>query len=440
MIGIRPAVDNFFRCPECNAGDPLIIGIRIHSIYTLGDCKCRYCGAEFYQTFPVGHCVNDYLSVNKATGNVTAGVKPDFWLVNVLRKAHRGSRSKQVAVRKIVHEVRNEVIVLNALDYLYGHVLLKLFNYQYHVRNNPDVGLIVIVPRSFEWLIPAEASEAWIVDLSLDELAYEYPALASFFNEELKRFDRVWLSTAWSHPDLTTVDIKRMTGIAPFNLEFYNTQSPTITFVLRDDRWWLRSPLSYGLYRLGRRFPALRNALYRMISLDQEQLVRGAIRHIRRKLPSARFFITGLGKNKDFKGLVTDARSAVVNEEKELEWCRIYSHSHVVVGFHGSNMLLPTAFSAGCVEILPEDRYGNILQDIAVRYSDRRQSFFYRFADQYARPSSVAGKVVAMIRDYDEFNKNMCRNQYSDASPESPGFSTSPTKSAGRQVRSARGN
>lgn len=413
MIEIKPVTGNVFRCPECNSGDPLIIGIRMHSIYTLGDCKCRYCGVEFYQTLPIGHCINDHVSINKTTGKVLPGIKPDFWMIDVVRKAHRDSRNKPVTVKKVIHEKKSEVIVLNTLDYLYGHVLLKLFNYQRHLRDNRDhnIGLVVIVPRSFEWLIPAEASEAWIVDLSLSELAVEYPALSSFFNDEFKRFDKVWLSTAWSHPDLTSIDIKRMTGIAPFNLEFYTKQSPTVTFVLRDDRWWLSSPLTYLIYRVGRRFRNSRKPLYRLVSWQQERLVGRAIGHIRKKLPEARFFITGFGTSKDFEGLVTDARSMTVNEEKELEWCRIYSHSHVVVGFHGSNMLLPTAFSAGCVEILPEDRYGNILQDIAVRYSDRRQSFFYRFADQYSRPSSVAAKVVSMIRDYDDFNKNMCRNQ-----------------------------
>jgi hypothetical protein len=409
MIEIKPITENFFICPECNSGEPLIIGIRMHSIYTLGDCKCQYCGAEFYQTFPIGHCVYDRVSVTKASGKVTHGVKPGFWLVDVLKKAHRGARPTQVEVRKIVNEKKSEVIVLNALDYLYGHVLLKLFNYQRHLRENQDgrVGLIVIVPRSFEWLIPAEASEAWIVDLSLGELAFEYPALSSWFNEEFKRFDRIWLSNASSHPDLTTIDIKRMTGIAPFNLDFYTKQNPTVTFVLRDDRWWLASPVDYGLYRVGRRFPKLRKMLYGLVSRRQEGLVSKTIARIRKAFPDARFFITGIGTSRDFEGMVTDTRTTAVNEEKELEWCRIYSHSHVVVGFHGSNMLLPTAFSAGCVEILPEDRYGNVLQDIAVRYSDRRQSFFYRFADQYSSPSSVAAKVVSMVRDYDDFNKNM---------------------------------
>ncbi|HMJ67694.1 MAG TPA: hypothetical protein VK508_02300 [Cyclobacteriaceae bacterium] len=419
MIEIKPATANFFRCPECSTGEPFIAGIEVHSIYTLGDCKCRNCELEFYQTLAVGHCINDHVSVRKSDGKVYPGLNPDFWLIDTLTKAHRGKRNGNVSVRKIVHEARKEVIVLNTLDYLYGHVLLKLFNYQHHLRNNPGVGLVVIVPKSFEWLVPAEASEAWIVDLSLGELAYEHQALSDFFNEEFKRFDRIWFSMAWSHPDLTSVDIKRMTGIAPFNLEFYTKETPAITFVLREDRWWLRSPLGYWLYRAGRRFKNLRKAFYGMVSGQQERLVHDAIDTIRKKLPEAKFYITGIGEPKGFEGLATDARSTKVNEEKELEWCRIYSHSHVVVGFHGSNMLLPTAFSAGCVEILPEDRYGNILQDISVRYSDRRQGFFYRFADQYSKPSSVASKVVSMIVDYDEFHRNMCRNQYGQNEPAS---------------------
>jgi hypothetical protein len=75
-------------------------------------------------------------------------------------------------------------------------------------------------------------------------------------------------------------------------------------------------------------------------------------------------------------------------------------------------MLLPTAFAAGCVEILPLDRFGNMVQDISVRYNDRKQLFFYRFADEYASPKSVAAKAVAIITDFKEYNTNMCKNIY----------------------------
>jgi hypothetical protein len=416
MMQIKPNIDNTFQCPNCEATASIVNDIELHATYSLADCKCGHCKLEFLQTLPIGHCVNDRVSVRKSDDHVYGGSNPDFWVTSSLRKSRAGMRNKEVTVRKIVHESRKEVVVLNTLDYLYGHVLLKLYNYQHHLRNNLELGLIVIVPKAFEWLVPAEASEAWIVDLSLGELAFEHPSLTAFIKNEFQRYDKIWLSHAWSHPDFTKIDMKQMTGIAPFNLDFYTSEIPTFTFVLREDRWWLKSKFGYWMYRVGRRVQSIRKMLYRAVSSQQEALVRQAIREVRRQIPEARFFVTGIGNNKGFEGLALDTRTRNVNEEKELEWCRVYSHSHVVIGFHGSNMLLPTAFSAGCVEILPEDRYGNMLQDISVRYNDRRQSFFYRFSDQYSRPASVAAKAVAMIRDYEEFTTGMCVNQYKDKS------------------------
>jgi len=415
MIELKPFTENLFHCPECHSDEPAIIDAQLHSMYNMAECKCSHCGLEFYQTFTNGHCVNDNVSVRKSDGRIYTDVDPNFWLANAVRKARENSSDKEVSVRKIIHEEKREVIVLNTLDYLYGHVLLKLYNYQHHIKNNPGVGLVVIVPKAFEWLAPAEASEVWIVALSLRELAYEHPSLTAFIKNEFQRFDRIWLSMAWSHPDFTQIDMKSLTGISPFNLDFYTSEIPTVTFVLREDRWWLKSVVSYWLYRAGRRFKGLREFCYGLVTSQQEKLVVETVKAIRKHLPDARFFVTGLGTNKGFGRLAMDSRSTKIDEDKELEWCRIYAHSHVVIGFHGSNMLLPTAFSAGCIEILPEDRYGNFLQDISVRYSDRRQSFFYRFVDQYAKPNAVAAKAVSMIGDYESFTNNMCSNQYHDS-------------------------
>ncbi len=412
MIEIKPFTENRFHCPECQSTEPQVLDLQLHSIYSLAECKCSHCKLEFYQTVPIGHCINDSVSIRKADGRIYTDVNPDFWLADVVATAQKRRTDKPVNVRKIVHEEKKEVVVLNTLDYLYGHVLLKLYNYQHHLRG--DVGLVVILPRAFEWLAPAEASEVWVVDLSLGELAYEHTDLTNYFKQEFQRFDRIWLSMAYSHPDFTKVDVKSMTGIAPFNLDFYTSEIPTITFVLREDRWWLRSKLEYFLYRIGRRFPQVRKFCYELINIEQDELVRRTIKSIKEQLPDARFFVTGIGDNKGFGRLAMDSRTRQINEEKELEWIRIYAHSHVVIGFHGSNMLMPTAFAAGCIEVLPEDRYGNFLQDISVRYNDRRQAFFYRFADQFASPKSVAAKAVSMIRDYECFNDNMCRNQYHD--------------------------
>jgi hypothetical protein len=136
--------------------------------------------------------------------------------------------------------------------------------------------------------------------------------------------------------------------------------------------------------------------------------VKRTISQIRKSLPDAKFYIVGIGKTGSFASGVHDERTSSVDDLIEKNWCSIYAGSHVVIGVHGSNMLLPTAHAAGCVEILPKDRYGNIIQDISVRYTDRKQLYFYRFADQFASPRTVANKAISIIQNFEIFERNMC--------------------------------
>jgi hypothetical protein len=161
--------------------------------------------------------------------------------------------------------------------------------------------------------------------------------------------------------------------------------------------------------------------------MRQNSLVKKTISLILRKLPNADFWVVGLGTTGNFSGYARDERTHIINDSVERDWCSVYAHSHIVIGVHGSNMLLPTAHAAGCVEILPEDRYGNIVQDISVRYPDRRQIYFYRFADQFAGAKTVANKAFSIIDNFDIFYRNMCANIYQTGkSPheQSPSFST----------------
>src|SRR5690606_29651126 len=105
-------------------------------------------------------------------------------------------------------------------------------------------------------------------------------------------------------------------------------------------------------------------------------------------------------------------RYETADAEQERRWCEIYARSHVVIGIHGSNMLLPTAFAAGCVEILPAFRTYNIAQDLSVRYNDRRQLFLYRFAGQFASPRTIAQHAVSIKKHYNSFYRNMVLNVY----------------------------
>ncbi|MBI1767577.1 MAG: hypothetical protein HYR67_04290 [Bacteroidetes bacterium] len=410
MIRIKPEPENHFFCPKCSQ-KPVVREIVMQSVFTLADCKCENCGIEFLQTLPVSHTVIDTLTIDKSEKKLYAIDTGKSWLSEALLKAHCSHRPEEVRIKKIIYKKHDHVVVLNTLDFLYGHVLLKLYNSIYHLDHQKDLGLIVIIPKLFEWLVPGGCAETWIVDLKLNDLAYNYSYIQKFVSKEFERFNTVYLSKAYSHPNFSTIDIARFTGIRSFDLTNFTQLRPTFTFVLREDRWWLRGPLDYWFYRLCRKLGTLKMGS-RVLSMRQNKLVKKTLSLILEKLPGANFYIVGLGAAGNFKGRARDERKRSIDDSVERDWCRIYAQSHVVIGVHGSNMLLPTAHAAGCVEILPEDRYGNIVQDISVRYADRKQLYFYRFADQYAHPKTVANKVISIIENFELFEKNMSRNVY----------------------------
>ena len=410
LIELKPKVENHFTCPKCKAGNPIIKEVLIQPVYELADCVCGNCGLEFFQTFRAGHSVNDNLSIEKIGKRIFANSDSTFWLLDILNNRNHKVNNGKTSIEKRIFKKYENVVILNALDFLYGHVLLKLYNAQFHLENQNGLGLILIIPKSFEWLIPQGCAEVWIVNLKLSEFSRGNESIQKFISQEFDRFNKIYLSKAYSHPDFTKVDITRFTGICPFDLNFFDELKPTVTFILREDRWWYGSFLDYWFYRMCRKLKLLAWGS-RVLSLKQNSLVKKTIKHIREKLPVADIAIVGLGKTGRFPE-VDDFRATNVDPSIEINWSKRYARSHVVVGVHGSNMLLPTAFAAGCVEIIPIDRYANMVQDISVRYSDRKQLFFYRFADQYSKPKSVSDKVVSIICDFREYNKNMCVNLY----------------------------
>lgn len=410
MIQIKPEIDHQIFCPKCEHKSA-IKEIAIQSAFTLGECVCQNCGFEFYQTLPIGHTTTDILTITKPEGKLYPSDTKKTWLTEALMKAYREVKSESVHIKKVIFKKHPRVVILNALDYLYGHVLLKLYNSTHHLDHQKDLGLVVIIPAAFEWLVPQGCAEAWVVNLPLNDLVYNHSSVQKLISKEFERFETIFLSKGYSHPDVSHVDISRFTGIKAFDLKKFCSIRPTFTFVLREDRWWYNSRLDYWFYRACRKLNVLKIGST-VLSLRQNRLVKKTITRILKKLPGTNIYIVGLGKSGNFKGYAHDERKVTVDASIERDWCSIYAQSHVVIGVHGSNMLLPTAHSAGCVEILPHDRYGNIVQDISVRYNDRRQLYFYSFADQYARPEAIADKAISIVENFEIFEKNMCNNVY----------------------------
>lgn len=409
MIQLKPFVISDCICPECHEKLIQNRGILIEGSHVVADNHCESCGFDFLQLLPVSHTVNYPIAYGKLTKKIYDA--DNSWVSRGLPKYFAGSRSEDVKITRTVYKKCRDVVLLNTLDFLYGHSLLKLFNAQYHLDHEKESGLIVIISRNFEWLIPGGCAEVWVVDIRQSDLRYSYHSINRYISGELQRFDNVYLSKAYSHPDFAKISISRFTGVEPFALRKFSSSPIHITFVLREDRWWINSMLSYRIFQILRKC-RLGSMAVKLLSTGQNILVKATIEKVRKKLPSAAFYIVGLGTNGNFEGIAMDMRRDKVPRDVEAEWCRLYAKSQVVIGIHGSNMILPTAHAAGCIEILPQDRIPNIVQDIAVRHSDRRQLFLYRFVSQFASAQTVASHIVSIISGYDIFYTNMCSNLY----------------------------
>ncbi len=410
LIPLRPHPPSGGPCPRCAASSVEARGVVFAGIPVMGHYSCKGCGYLFYRDLPQGFAMDHPITIGE-DGTVHEGEKVPDWIMEPFLKGFRAPNEAPIAIERRVFQESRRIVVLNTLDFLYGHVLLKLYNAQHYLDHEPDLGLVVILPRMYAWLIPEGVAEAWIVDLRLGGMHGWHTAIDRFVQERLPHYDEVHLAKGYSHPDVSGLDIARFTGVRPFDPERFDREPPHVTFVVRQDRLWYRWPLAKFLHRVFRKL-GLEGSLGRLMIGDQRRMVGTVMARLRKSLPGVTFSVVGLGPSSSWASDVNDLRTERMDVEVERSWCRAYAKSQVVVGVHGSNMLLPTALAAGCVEILPHDRLGNIVQDISVRYADRMQLFLYRFVDEFASPSVVARHVVAIFAYQSTFRRNNLENVF----------------------------
>lgn len=409
MIRLRPAMQlQRHRCPFCQealgAHNWYVPGMRC-----LADLHCDSCGREFYGDLPAGQGFYTPLLLEKKTGRVAqdCGVE---WFADWLRSsyARRSDDPLDFTVRRREDEEppateRRAAVLLNCLDAVYGHSLLKLLNAPRHLDDlRPDgptgAHLIVLVPRRLAWLVPDGVAETWIVDLPFARGAEWNDWLAGEIRRRLDAYDDVYLSVAFSHPHPLDYEIERLTRVAPFPRDEWRARlsRPTVTFIWREDRLWCGDDRRAAPKKWRRRIFARGPSSHSGASGDdvgrQGAAVIALADELRERWPTLDFAVAGFGARTHLPSWIEDLRVAEIGEETERRWCARYAASHLVVGVHGSNMLLPSAHAGGVVEIIDEDRWGNSPQDILLRASDdaRLALFYYRLL-----PAPVAARGVA---------------------------------------------
>lgn len=405
MIKYKPNIAPSFTCLHCGATNTVVDDTQFLGMHTLAVCSCLECRKSFHHTYPLGHAGNFPIAFDKDSKKASFSEKSAVWFAEPLIASCLGGKSIDAIIKKKQFFETKKVIIINCLDDCYGHVLLKLLNAQRHLEKHPTLGLIVIIPKSFEWLLPKGVAEVWSVGVSMNRLNYLINGFDDFVKKELERFDEVYFSKAYTHLDHTKIDLSAFTKTERFDMSQFGELKPTITFALREDKFWLNNRLDDFLFKTCVKFKKIRY-LKSYFIWKQNRLVNRVAKLIKNEIGEVDFIAAGLGKSGSISEIVSDRRQQKITEKQEKEWCDIYAKSHIVIGVHGSNMLIPTSLTAGFIEILPKHKIPHMTEDMLLSHSSRYAIFLGRHLDEFTNVELIKTHAVSMLRDFPFLYKN----------------------------------
>lgn len=389
-------------CCHCANEKVVYEDILFQGIHILVKLSCPSCNGRFFNTLPTGHDLLFPTGFDDHRKIINKNNVGD-WLIVPLQKALFSGESIAIEINKELTEQKSEAIILNCIDNCFGHSFSKLWNASVLREKYPDKSIIVFVPKVMRWLVPDCVSEVWSFDSSFNDLEKQIINLDAEVKQNLlPRFEKVWISKAYTHLALSKVNLQAMVKTDRFNLSNFNSSPPSIMFVLREDRFWHRYPIEFFMFKV---FVKLKLSK-KIFVLRQNYLVTKAVLKIRKQIENATFTATGLGTTGRLHSLVKDERKVKPTSSDERYWCVLCSKTHIVIGVHGSNMLIPTSLAAGFVEILPRHKIRHLAEDTLMDYNSRYSHFLGRYIDHFASPALISQHVISMIQHFPYIYEN----------------------------------
>ena len=372
-------------CPACAA--PLDAeGWYMPGMRMLARARCTGCGRPYFVDLPAGQGLHSPMILDPATGAVhdPAGVA---WFADWLAKSY-AERTGATPAFKVdrLSPLTRPAVLINCLDTLYGHALLKLFNAQQYLdagtyRRHRDDPAFPRRPRSGRGRgnLGGGASPARRDDL--ERRAGGGRSLPKAPGSAASDWRRC-IRTRTRRSSRSSVSRESRPSRS---LRWHSGPAKVATFIWRDDRIWSPPRADPGRARQAKAVAAFFEAL-------------------REQVPDLDAAVAGLGTPGGLPGWIRGHALAAAVRKVERDWLGRYSHSHAVIGVHGSNMLLPSAHAGSVFELLADDRQGNFLQDIVFNGSDPRDLFFrYRFLPDDIAPADLARPVAFVLARISRF-------------------------------------
>lgn len=382
MLKIYPKLEFSAKCPH----DDSILEIKnlvIPGMFCLADTVCPHCDREYYTHVPVAHALGNSVTLNKNTGEIhdTEDIK---WFKKTLNNSFLSPIDSTILPKVHKFFESERIIILNCLDFLYGHCLLKLLNTQRYLDNNPELGCCVLVPSQLVHLVPDGVAEIWEFPVPIKECWKWYPSLQSWIEEQITQRKECFLSPAYSHPSNKVYDLDCFVRDLPDISEKITPYQPIILWSYREDRLWGKS-------------------------LQQQQRnIQKLYQDLSKVFPDLAFVLVGFGdkmKIKETAGKVIDLRTNQFNVECDRAWMAYMKVADCAIGVHGSNMLLPSGLAKSTIELVPRSRLGNIFQAtlFSSEFFDLREAFLkyrYLYGDNElmnVSPQKVLDLIISLI-------------------------------------------
>ncbi len=354
ITDLTKPISKTYACPSCAKGN---VPDRwfLQGIHILADCRCEECNTEYYHTLPLAHARDLPISFSKDGKYADYPLSNGAWLARPLIRSMTSTPEESVypiSLEEFTPCQSRNAILVNCLDDCFGHVFTKLCNLTVVRKKYPSACLIAILPKKMAWLIPNVVNEAWMVDGELTSMKDRITGLDSFAHEQINRFDECMLHEVSIYADPVEVDYEDYLKIPSFDYTRRKEISAQVVFILREDRFWHRHGWEELLFKILVKMKWL-NSLKGILVNRQNKLVMQVVRKLREENKSLRVVVAGIGTSGSFPDTVTDLRKNEPSQDDEREWLTCFAESHVVIGVHGSNMIIPGIQAAAMVEIVP---------------------------------------------------------------------------------------
>ena len=228
-------------CPEC-AGQLLPENLHFAGIPVFAECTCSSCHSRYWVDLPAGHALL-HPTVISSNGNVYFdGLDWYSKIAQNIFRSRSAPKPARIRVRSAPSGAKSALIV-NCLDTLYGHAVLKFLSCLHYLRRAGELDVIPIIPSVLSWMLPPHLQSSIEVDAPLADFGSWIGGLDAAVRSLLSPYGSAYLAEAVSQPDLSPVDLSIL-GPEFRSKPFWpadGEEPKQLTIVTREDRLWIGS-------------------------------------------------------------------------------------------------------------------------------------------------------------------------------------------------------